>query len=214
MARSSDEPIDPMESVQLKFQLTFNRNERLASYIRITDGAIWGFLGIAFIELFKDNFEFLKIKILIFSILVIVSMTLWRQTVHRYQKDIVNGYVIMILCEEKLLIPPNLSLAMNMIKEKYSNWLIEERDPRQLNEKENNAPYFANLMNRLIEVLISHQYRDEKHLKLDKYAEIIQITGLVVFVVDIFFLVFQKDPSCLCNNLHCCNLICYSACNI
>ncbi|MFZ1898828.1 hypothetical protein [Methanoregula sp.] len=213
MTKSSDEPIDPIESVRLKFQLTFNRNERLASYIRITDGAIWGFLGVAFFELFKDNFQFLKIKILIFSLLVIVSMILWRQTVHRYQKEIVKGYVIMIRCENKLQLPPKLTLAMNMIKEKYSNWLIEEKYPFLLKEVEYNIDYFQELEDRLIDILTSHQYQDENHLKLDKYAEKIQIIGLIVFIVDILLLVFQNDPSCLSNNLHCCDLICYSACS-
>ena len=80
-----------LENYRIRFELSHARVKELASYIRITDAAIWGFLAFAFIELFKD-LGLLCWKIPLFCVLVIISMILWRYTVGKYQNDIIIEY--------------------------------------------------------------------------------------------------------------------------
>jgi|GEM_PF-6955897 hypothetical protein len=58
---------ETLENTRLILQLAHERNEKLAFYIRITDGAIWGFLGLSALELFKDGFDLQSPKVPFFG---------------------------------------------------------------------------------------------------------------------------------------------------
>jgi hypothetical protein len=99
---------------RLMLQLSHERNENNAGYIRLTDGGIWGFLGVAVIELFKDqNFPFTNV--LIFLMLVTFSMYIWRLKVKTYQKSIIEGYRRMAECEENLAVPFPSCISQNFV---------------------------------------------------------------------------------------------------
>jgi hypothetical protein len=81
-----------LENYRIRFKLTHERIKELTSYIRITDAAIWGFLGFVFVEFFKDNLTLLPWKIPLFSIILIIAMFVWRYTVKKYQNNITEEY--------------------------------------------------------------------------------------------------------------------------
>jgi hypothetical protein len=179
-------------SMQQIYQMTFDRNEKFTTFIRITDGAIFGFLGIAFIELFKDNLDLLPVKILIFSILVVISMTLWRVQVRKYQDDIELGYKTLLFCEHELDIPDDISLKNKIIKQKF---------PELLNEIDGDKRFY-----KLIEKFDSHQYTDDNHKLLDQYALFIRTIGIIISIVDVFFLVFLTDTNYVNYCVQCCDV--------
>ncbi|MDD1686068.1 hypothetical protein [Methanoregula sp.] len=105
---------------RLILDMTYTRNENLASYIRLTDGAIWGFLGLAFYNLFdvKGCSSIILsslTNLLIFLFLFVISMYLWRRIVMSYQNDIVKGYCRMAHCEYNLGVPYNVSISQHFI---------------------------------------------------------------------------------------------------
>jgi hypothetical protein len=118
--------IESQNNTRLILELAHERNEKLVSYIRLTDAAIWGFLGIATINLFGTN-NFPSTNIRLFWILVILSMFLWRLAVNNYQKDIVKGYYQIVICENTLRIPYHISVRKNLENSIMSNPFIHHK---------------------------------------------------------------------------------------
>ncbi len=116
-----------LENFRLRFELAHNRNKELASYIRITDGAIWGFLGFSIIELFKDGPNFSSYRVPFFLLLLIFLMYLWRTTVGRYQENILDGYSAIKSYEEELQIYDKHSLTVKQEKFMKNNQFIDEQ---------------------------------------------------------------------------------------
>jgi hypothetical protein len=164
------------DSVRVILQIAYERNKELASYIRLTDAAIWGFLGIVFIELFKDNLQLLPYKIIIFSLLIAISMWLWRETISRYQKDIVEGYVTIIRCEHILCISDDIALKTKFISKNFPELVTETDKERQFQK--------------LLEKFQNHEYYDPNHKKLDDFAHVVMLISIIVLVVSLFFLIF------------------------
>jgi hypothetical protein len=130
------------DNTRLILQLAHERNERLASYIRLTDGAIWGFLGLAVIELFKDGLKLPSIKIPLFAILLIFSMCFWRVTVRRYKESIFDGYYKIMNCEKILAVPEAITLKKNLVRDGIiaptSDQDLEKLDSKKFNDKNHN----------------------------------------------------------------------------
>ena len=138
------------ENLRLVFQLTHDRNERLVSYVRVTDGAIWGFIGLAVIELFKDGFCFASVRFVIFCIILIASMYLWRDRVALYHKDIIKGHNRMLRCEKLLGIPFDVTIRKNYWDTINKNRFV---DPKP-------STFLA-----LCNLLDPDKYKDPRHVK-------------------------------------------------
>jgi hypothetical protein len=104
-----------LENIRIRYQLAHGRIKELASYIRITDAAIWGFLIVTFLEFFKDNLDFTSYKIPLFLILLILSMIAWRYTIRKYQRDITTEYEAIKKFETILEINDNQSMAFRHV---------------------------------------------------------------------------------------------------
>jgi|GEM_PF-6200872 len=147
----------------------YDRNHELSSYIRITDGAIWGFLGFAAIELFRESFGPFSHCIPFFLILVIISMILWRKTVNRYHNDIMDGYEEIEYYESLL-----------QISDYYS--LKHKKDRKMADQKLNGFAYV-----------------DITHIDLDNYAEFIWVYACILLIVwfTVLFCLLGQLPICL-----------------
>lgn len=109
-----------VENFRIRLELSHQRIRELASYIRLTDVAIWGFLGFAFIELFKDNLDPIILKIPLFLSFIVISMFLWREMVRNYQADIVLEYRAIRYYEAELQISDVHSLTVRQ-KDMWKN---------------------------------------------------------------------------------------------
>lgn len=89
------------ETTLLMLQQTYDRNERLANYIQITNTGVFGFLGLIAIGIFKDGVFFYSIQVLAFLFVIIFSMGAWRWIIHQYQDSIIDGYIKIINCESE-----------------------------------------------------------------------------------------------------------------
>jgi hypothetical protein len=164
------------DDISVILQLAHERNAKMASYIRITDGAIWGFLGVAVIELFKDNH--FKENMPIFLILLIISMFLWRSKAMKYQEEIVQGYYRIVNCEEKLKISSDIKVRKNLCEKMKGRRFIPQpktfSDLCQLLEPEKDkvALFFG----------YSRKYTDWNHTKLNYFAAFIELVALVFLV--------------------------------
>jgi hypothetical protein len=114
---------------RLILELTHTRNEHLISYIRVTDGAVWGFLGIACYTLFQANAKPDQNVPLFFGLFILL-MLLWRYNVMQYQKSIIKGYCRIAHCEEKLGVPYGESISQHFID------ILEIPDKEKPNEYE------------------------------------------------------------------------------
>jgi len=128
---------------QVILQQSFDRNKELVSYIRLTDVGIWGFLGIIFIDFFKDGFSTNSFKFLLFCLFFIILMALWRFIVNNYQKDIVKGYQTIITCEYILEVPFEISITKNLVQDSLFLSLTSERSSqfRELFKKLQSGDY-------------------------------------------------------------------------
>jgi hypothetical protein len=173
---------DRLQNIRISLQIVHERNKELASYIRLTDVAIWGFLGITFIQLF-NNFRFLLFNIPIFLGMVIISMWLWRLRVRDYQKNIVTDYQRIFYCENELDIPDEISVQHKIIEEYFSDILSISTKEQRYEE--------------LVKRFQNGQYIDKNHLKLDNYAKTIKWLAIIGFIAwimcVIFFLIFHSQ---------------------
>jgi hypothetical protein len=156
------------ENLRLHLQLAHERNENLVHYIRVTDGAIWGFIGVALIGLFKDGFDFKSVNIPIFCILLIASMYLWRNRVNLYQKSIVKGYNRMVKCEYFLRIPYEITIRKNLEADIQKNPLITPK---------------PNNFNDLCELLKPENYKDPGHEEANFCAWVIGVSAFLVLIL-------------------------------
>jgi hypothetical protein len=146
--------IESQNNTRLILELAHERNEKLVSYIRLTDGAIWGFLGIAVINLSStENFPS-TVKPLFF-LLLSISMVLWRFAVNNYQSDIVKGYYRIVNCENTLRIPYHISVRKNLENSIMSNPFIHHK-PQTFHD--------------LCELLTPEKYIDKKDTILKNIA--------------------------------------------
>jgi hypothetical protein len=155
------------ENLRLVFQLAHDRNEKLISYVHITDGAIWGFIGLSLITLLNKGLHPKSTNVLIFLVILIVSMYLWRERCTEYQKSIVKGYNRMVRCEHDLDIDPNITIRKNLceyIREK--NFLIYDKP----------ETYYD-----LCNLLDPKKYKDPRHVKMDICAFSIGIISILAF---------------------------------
>jgi hypothetical protein len=154
---------DP-ENLRLVFQLAHERNERVVAYIRVTDGAIWGFIGLVIVQFFKNGIKLNSPKVPIFCILFIAAMYLWRNRVSIYQKTIVKGYNRMVRCEQKLGIDDDVSITKNLFRDLNENCLINPR-PKTFSD--------------LCYWLDPDIYRSIAHVKMDWFAYSFSIIGIL-----------------------------------
>jgi hypothetical protein len=153
-----------LENIRICLSLSHDRNKELASYIRITDAGVWGFIGFVFIELFKENPTY-DFKLPLFTLILIFSMYLWRANARRYQEDIVKGYIRIVNCENYLDIPYDVTVRKNL------DDTIEKDTgtrPRSVSE--------------LLIALTSANYNDKSHVKLNFYAFLIGFFGFLVLI--------------------------------
>lgn len=156
MGNSLEEMVN---NARIILPLAHDRNERLVSYIRLTDGAIWGFLGFAAVNLFKDS-NYPSTNIPFFLILLIVSMFIWRETVNRYQDSIIDGYKRIVNCEIILTIDDRISVKKNL-----------RRDQKCKCDQD------------LLEKLRRGNYKDLNHIKLNWIAFILGSLGIIFLVL-------------------------------
>jgi hypothetical protein len=109
-----------VENFRIRLELSHQRIREMASYIRLADAAIWGFLGFAFIELFKDNLDLIIWKIPLFLSFIVISMFLWREIVKNYQVDIVLEYRAIMDYEAELQMSDVHSLTVRQ-KDKWKD---------------------------------------------------------------------------------------------
>jgi len=195
-------------------KITQDRNEKLVSYIRLTDGAIWGFLALVFVELFKDNLEFITIKIAIFSLILIVSMYLWRKVVRNYQVDIEKGYEKILICEYNLKIPYEVTLRKSLAEKNFPELLSnfhKIKNFSKYDEKISNFNYENFFQERLFHQVLNNlkngNYVDCNHILLDKFAKTTANIGICVFVISLYFSFFTTNPCVpisFCNSHLCC----------
>jgi hypothetical protein len=159
--------IESQNNTRLILELAHERNEKLVSYIRLTDGAIWGFLGIAIINLFGTQ-KCPSTNVPLFLILLSISMFLWRRAIKSYQKEVVKGYYRMVNCENILNIPYDVSIRKNLENSIESNPFIRDK-PQNFHE--------------LCELLTPEKYKDGEHIKLD-------IIAIFIFCIAILGLIF------------------------
>jgi hypothetical protein len=163
-------------------QLTHERNEKLASYIRLTDGAIWGFLGLSAIEFFKESFCFQSTNVLIFLILFVVSMFMWRKIVNRFQESIVDCYY-----QEQLPIPYEIKLRKNL--ERDNNFSVASTTEE---EREN----FKKLYN----ILNPKTYKVKHHIVLNRVAfalGILDMLGIIFWFSSNWLIFFRIFGYCM-----------------
>ena len=170
-----------VDNTRIILQLAHERKEKLASYIRLTDGAIWGFLGFAAINLFKDN-NSPPTNVPFFLIMVILSMIVWRRTVNNYQKDIVKGYYQIVNCEYNLHILSKLTLRENLCMDinpepksflELCEMLKPEKDIDNNNDKWKNIKFFFGY---------SEKYTNKIHTFLNIFAVIIGGVALLLLI--------------------------------
>jgi hypothetical protein len=159
---------DRLGNLRISLQLAHERNKELASYIRLTDAAILGFLGLAFVQLFNNNFWLFSFNIPIFLTLVIISMWLWRLQVRKYQNDIEEGYQTILYCENNLEIPDEISLQSKLIKKSFHD--LSSVSNKEIQYKE------------LIKKFQTNQYTDENHLKINKLATQIKWVAIILLI--------------------------------
>lgn len=175
MGQLSPTDIQGVENLRLVFQLAHERNENLVQYTRITDGAIWGFIALAAIELFKDGIKFVSPKVPFFCILIIVSMYLWRNRVNGYQKDIIKGYNRMVKSEYELQIPYSVTIRKNL------EVTIDDN------------PYMPNKpsdFSQLCELLTPEKYNNKYHIEADFCAFIIEVSAILILILWLY----QRNP--------------------
>jgi hypothetical protein len=151
------------ETTLLILQLTYERNERLANYIQLTNTGIFGFLGIISIEVVKSGVIFCSIQLFVFLIVIIISMLAWRWIVYRYQDSIIEGYIKILNCENESIIEiPDKITFKHAFTEKMN--LSSDIDDNKL------ITYLRN------------DYQDPNHLKLDYVAGIFISISLVLIL--------------------------------
>jgi len=160
-----------VENLRAIFQLAHERNENLVYYIRVTDGAIWGFLGLTVIEFFKEGFNFKSETVAIFCVILIVSMFLWRNRVNLYQESIVKGYNRMVNCEYCLDVPYQLTIRKNLEADIQKNPYITNK-PKSFDE--------------LCELLKPENYKHPGHIEANFCARIIEISAILIFILWIY----------------------------
>jgi hypothetical protein len=158
------------------FRLAHERNETLVHYSRITDGAIWGFIGLVTIELFKDGSNFKSVKIAIFCIILMASMYLWRNRINLYHKSILEGYQRMVKCENFLHIPDEITIRKNLESYIQKNPLITNK-PKNIDD--------------LCALLTPEKYKHPGHLEADFCAHIILVTAFFVLILWGFFWLYH-----------------------
>ena len=149
-----------LEYYRLVLQLTHERNQKLVGFIRLTDGAIWGFLGVASFNLFKIETSSHLENLILFSGLLIISVYLWRLTVKTYQIDIVKGYCRIARCEDKLGVPYQNSIAKNFAD-------IIKKHPSNYDD--------------LFDLLTPQTFKDPNHKKLNCAAFVFGYIGIIGF---------------------------------
>jgi hypothetical protein len=164
------------ENLRVVFQLAHERNEKLISYVHLTDGAIWGFLGLIFVQFFNDYVNFESNEISLFCLLLIVSMFLWRDRVTSYQNGIVKGYNRMVRCEYDLDIPYDITIRKNLCIDINENILI--------NPKPKTFSALCNLLD-------PKKYKDPRHARMDWVALFFS-----VFAIAALFYLFNRQFQC------------------
>lgn len=159
------------ENLRVILQLAHERNENLVYYIRVTDGAVWGFIGLTIIELFKDEFNFKSTNVPIFCIILMASMVLWRNRVNLYQESIVKGYNRMVKCEYFLHIPYEITIRKNLELDIQQNPYIIHK-PKNFHD--------------LCELLKPENYKHPGHIEANFCAKIIGISASLVFILWFF----------------------------
>ena len=138
-----------LENTRIILEKTYERNQQLATYIQLANAGIWGFIGFAFIEFFKDGIHFFhSLNIPIFLILIIILMVVWRLSVMKYQEDIEKCYLKILHCEYELNILEDISLKHNLIKNLSAD-----------KQKGNDTEQYKNLC----KALQNHEYEDHGH---------------------------------------------------
>lgn len=104
---------DTLENTRVAYEFRNQRSLELAGYIRLLDAGVWGFLGFAAIELFRDNWT--SNTIIFFCIIVIIAMYLWRRMALKYNEDIIEEYIKILYCECALNLDDAISLKDSLI---------------------------------------------------------------------------------------------------
>jgi len=160
------------ENLRVVFQLAHERNERLVSHIRVTDGAIWGFIGLVIVQFFKDGVPLDSLNIPIFCILFIFSMFLWRNRVAMYQKDVVKGHNRMLRCEKLLGVPFEVTIRKNYYDTINKNRFVNPK-PKT----------FLDLCN----LLDPDKYKDSRHVDMNRIALFLGISGIFSLILWFYF---------------------------
>jgi|WetSurMetagenome_2_1015567.scaffolds.fasta_scaffold48053_2 hypothetical protein len=160
------------ENLRLVFQLTHDRNERIISYVRVTDGAIWGFLGLVIIQFFKESVDLNSPNVPFFCVLLTFSMFLWRYRVAIYQKDVVKGHNRMLRCEKLLDIPFEVTIRKNYCDSINKNCFINPKPET-----------FSDLIN----LIDPDKYKDPRHVFMDRLAIFLGIFGIFSLILWVYF---------------------------